>query len=86
MGLSVKTDGAAAASGALTDALISAQSGIIMFRHSLVSTILTYSSYYLRLTHYPIGDLSLMNIRHIDNVIRIVKENKYYKHKNYENE
>jgi uncharacterized membrane protein YadS len=38
MGLSVKTDGAAAASGALTDALISAQPGLAAYKTWVMST------------------------------------------------
>ncbi len=38
MGLSVKTDGAAAASGALTDALISAQPGLAVYKTWVMST------------------------------------------------
>ncbi|WP_069807524.1 putative sulfate exporter family transporter [Vulcanisaeta thermophila] len=38
MGLSVKTDGAAAASGALTDALISAQPGLAVYKTWVLST------------------------------------------------
>ncbi|WP_252901530.1 putative sulfate exporter family transporter [Vulcanisaeta sp. JCM 14467] len=38
MGLSVKTDGAAAASGALADALISAQSGLAVYKSWVLTT------------------------------------------------